>query len=250
MTKKLALVTGANKGIGLEIARGLGREGVTVLIGARASGRGEAAVGRLTAEGIDAHHVGLDVTEDESVAAAAGQVTLEFGRLDILVNNAGVARVDDSGWNTSQTSLAAARKIFDTNLIGVFAVTNAFLPLLRDSPAGRIVNVSSEVGSNALVLDPDGPLWRFQGGAYGASKAALNRLTVSYAKEFWDTPLKVNAIAPGHCATDLNNHSGHRSARQGAAVAVKMALLDADGPTGTFTGDDPAFCHPDGAVAW
>lgn len=223
-----SLITGANKGIGYEIARGLIAEGVTVLAGARDPGRGEEAAARLGARFIQ-----VDVTSPESVAAAAKRIEEEYGTLDILVNNAGIAL---GGPSASQTPVDMTRTVYETNVFGVISVTNAMLPLLRRSPAARIVNVSSEVGSLGLTTDPESPFYSLIGIAYQSSKSALNMITVCYAKEFAD--MKINACNPGYCATDLNAHSGFRTAAQGAAVAVRLALLGADGPTGAFLGDE------------
>lgn len=248
MTQKIALITGANKGIGYETARGLGAYGVTVLVGARSAERGESAVKALAADGIDARFLAIDVTDPQTAAAAAARIDEELGRLDILVNNAGIARADGN-WNTSELTLETTRAVLEVNLVGVISVTNAMVPLLRRAPAARIVNVTSEIGSMTVMLDPTGPFWQLQGGVYGASKAALNMLTVSYAKEFWETPIKVNAVSPGYCATDFNGHSGYRTAAQGAQPIVRAALLDADGPTGAFLNDEEEFRVGD-VVPW
>lgn len=250
MTKKIALITGANKGIGFEIARGLGRAGLTVLLGARSAERGEAAAETLRGDGADARFCQLEVTDADSIAAAAKRIETEHGRLDVLVNNAGVIGEGVPIWSTSDLDVDSARGVLEVNVLGVLGVTNALLPLLRRSAAAQVVNVSSEVGSNAVALDRDGPLWGMQGGMYAASKAALNRLTVSYAKEFWDTPVKFNVVTPGYCATDMNGHSGHRTAAQGAAVAVRFALLGEDGPTGEFHSDEEAMRTSEGVVPW
>jgi NAD(P)-dependent dehydrogenase (short-subunit alcohol dehydrogenase family) len=231
----IALITGANTGIGLETARTLGARGTTVLLGSRDEDRGRAAEAELRAGGADATAIALDVTDEKSVQAAAERIDAEFGRLDILVNNAGIARADGSGL-PSATTVAALRTIFDTNVFGLVAVTNAMLPLLRRSPAARIVNVSSEVGSIASITDPDSPLWPLVGLAYPASKAAVNMVTAMYAKELRDTGILVNAANPGYCATDLNAHSGFRTAGQGAEVSVRLATLAADGRSGELWG--------------
>lgn len=235
MTEKIALVTGANKGIGIEIARGLGKVGLTVLVGARSEERGEAAAATLREEGIDARFLRLDVTDEETVAAAAKRVEAGHGRLDVLVNNAGVALLEGGdNWNTSALSVATARRNFEVNVFGVIAVTNAFLPLLRESAAGRIVNVSSEVGSIGTMTRTDFPFAGMQPGAYGASKSALNMLTVSWALELKDTAIKVNAMTPGYTKTDLNANQGTRDPKEAAKKAVSLALLPDSGPTGAF----------------
>ncbi|MBV9849935.1 MAG: SDR family oxidoreductase [Armatimonadetes bacterium] len=237
---KIALITGANKGIGKEIARQLGTQGLTVLIGARDAGRGAEAADELMREGIDARAVLLDVTDQASIAAAADRIKGELGRLDVLVNNAGIAldRVPPS-----QLDLDTLRRTYDTNVFGVFAVTKAMLPLLRKSDAGRIVNMSSGLGSLTQNSDPD---WGFAGAkplAYNSSKAALNMITVIFAAELKDTPIKVNAADPGFTATDLNQHRGTRTVEQGAAIAVRLATLPPGGPTGGYFDDD-------GVVPW
>ncbi|RRS02167.1 SDR family oxidoreductase [Glycomyces terrestris] len=243
MEQRTALVTGANKGIGFEIARGLGAKGVKVWAAARSVELGEAAAARLREEGADAEFVRLDVTDEDSVAAAVEQV----GSLDILVNNAGIA-LADGGWNTSELTVATARKVFETNVIGVVSVTNAFLPLLRESPAPRIVNVSSEVGSFGFMTG-DHEFAQMQGGAYGASKSALNMLTVSYAKEFKDGPVKVNAMTPGYTKTDLNHNQGWRDPETSAKVAIDLALAGDDGPNGGFFQEGLEY-HADTTVPW
>ncbi|MEV1248302.1 SDR family oxidoreductase [Nonomuraea sp. NPDC050022] len=232
-----ALITGANKGIGFEIARLLGERGVTAIVGARDEERGRAA-----AERIGQPYVRLDVTDADSVQAAAKWIEQEYGTLDILVNNAGVM-VWAEDPRPSASSADELRQVYETNVFGVVTVTNAMLPLLRRAEAARIVNMSSELGSLSMVMDPDSRLWERNLMAYNSSKSALNMITVSYAKELWDTSIKVNAVTPGYCATDLNGHSGHRTPEQGATIAVRMATLDADGPTG-------AFLDEDGPLTW
>jgi NAD(P)-dependent dehydrogenase (short-subunit alcohol dehydrogenase family) len=231
----IALITGANKGIGYETARLLGVRGATVLVAARDEARGRAAEHSLTKGGADARFVQLDITDEKSALRAAEWVDGEYGRLDALVNNAGIAKADGD-WMPSSTRLATLREVYETNVFGVVAVTNAMLPLLRRAGAARIVNVSSEVGSIASMTDPDSPLWPLTSVPYPSSKTALNMVTAMYAKELRDTPIKVNAANPGYCATDLNGHQGYRTAEQGARVSVHLATLPADGPTGTLWG--------------
>ena len=231
----VALITGANKGIGFETARLLGARGMTVLVGARDAARGRQAEQELRAGGADARFVQLDVTEEASAGQAAKWIESEFGVLDILVNNAGIARGDGDG-RPSQTTLATLREVYETNVFGVVAVTNAMLPLLLRAAAGRIVNVSSEVGSIASMTDPDGPMAGMASIPYPSSKTALNMVTAMYAKELRDTKVKVNAANPGYCATDLNGHNGFRTPEQGAQVSVHLATLPADGPSGVLWG--------------
>lgn len=238
--KRIALITGANKGIGKEIARQLGAQGLTVLIGARDEGRGAETVAELTKEGINAQAVPLDVTDGASIAAAAHKIESDYGRLDILVNNAGIA-VD--GGPASALDVEDLRRTYETNVFGVFAVTKALLPLLKKSEAGRIVNMSSGLGSLTQNSDPG---WGFAGVkplAYNSSKAALNMITVIFAAELKDTPIKVNAADPGFTATDLNQHQGPRTVAQGATAAVRLATLPVDGPTGGYFDED-------GGVPW
>ncbi|MEU4550721.1 SDR family oxidoreductase [Micromonospora violae] len=236
MTNTIALITGANRGIGLATAEQLGARGMTVLVGARDAERGRAAQEKLRAGGADARFVPLDVTDAESVTAAAKWVESEYGRLDVLINNAGIVLADGARGLPSETTVASMRRVYETNVFAVAAVTNALLPLLRRAPAARIVNVSSEVGSIAVMTDPDGALFELASVPYPSSKAALNMLTAMYAKELRDTRIKVNAANPGYCATDFNGNSGFRTAEQGAEVSVHLATLPADGPNGLLWG--------------
>ncbi|NUP21346.1 MAG: SDR family oxidoreductase [Streptomyces sp.] len=237
----IALITGGNKGIGYEIARGLGTAGYTVLVGARDTARGTAAASALSTEGLDAHFVQLDVTDATSVSAAAKHIEHEYARLDVLVNNAGIARADGderaadpAAWTPSGQSADSIRAVFEVNVFGLVTVTNAMLPLIRRSAAGRIVNVASEVGSFGLTLDQSSPYWSLVSLGYPVSKTAVNMITVQYAKELWDTPIKVNSVCPGYTATDLNGKSGFKTPEEGARVAVRLAQIGADGPTAQF----------------
>jgi NAD(P)-dependent dehydrogenase (short-subunit alcohol dehydrogenase family) len=230
----IALITGANKGIGFEIARGLGAKKIKVLVGARDPARGQKAAEKLKAEGIDAQFVPLNVTDQETIQHAAQWIEKEFGRLDILVNNAGIG---DFGAKPSGADLAKVREVYDTNVFGPMAMTQAMLPLLRKSKHGRIVNVSSGLGSMTLAGQPDSPVSQFALLGYNTSKSALNSLTVQFANELKDTPIKVNAICPGYCATDINGNSGPRTAAQGAVAAIEYATIGPDGPTGGYFND-------------
>jgi NAD(P)-dependent dehydrogenase (short-subunit alcohol dehydrogenase family) len=237
MTTKIALITGANKGIGFETARQLGARDMTVLVGARDTERGREAERALRDGGADARFVQLEVTDQKSIQLAAEWVDAEFGRLDVLVNNAGTASVSRRGYPPSQTDLDDMRAVYELNVFGVVAVTNAMLPLLRRSPAARIVNVSSEVGSITAQGDPSHPLAQMPASVpYPSSKAALNMITVMYAKELGDTSIKVNAANPGFTATDFNGHRGFRSAAEGAEPSVYLATLPDDGPSGIHWG--------------
>jgi NAD(P)-dependent dehydrogenase (short-subunit alcohol dehydrogenase family) len=239
----VALVTGANKGIGLQIAKDLAARGFTVLVGSRNLEHGETAAKSV---GADARALQLDITNQASIAAAAERIQNELGRLDVLVNNAGVLHAGKPGRSVGEmtmstrlsvASLDEVRAVFETNVFGVIAVTQAMLPLLREAPAGRIVNVSSAGGSLTMTTDPTNP-FRAAFGIYSSSKTALNAITLAFAIDLESTRIKVNAAAPGFTATDLNNFQGTRTVQQAAREPVRLALLDANGPTGTFSNED------------
>ena len=234
----VALVTGANKGLGFEVARQLGARGWVVFAAARDEARGAEAVAKLAADGADARFVQLDVTSDESVAAAVARVAEEAGRLDVLVNNAGIAPPVPGPLDTTPADFLAC---YGTNLLGPVRVAHAFMPLLRRAELPRIVNVSSGMGSLTLTSDPGRVESQFVSLVYPSSKAALNMVTSMYARALpgW----KVNAADPGYTATDLNGHSGTQPVEVGAAPIVALATLGPDGPTGTFQGVD-------GPVPW
>jgi NAD(P)-dependent dehydrogenase (short-subunit alcohol dehydrogenase family) len=231
-TDRIALITGANKGIGFEIAQQLGKAGHHVLLGARDPGRGEAAAAALREQGIDARFIHIDVGDAATIDAAAAEIETRYGRLDVLVNNAGIA--DQSDGSPGSADMAAVRRTFDTNFFGVLAVTQAMLPLLKRSASGRIVNVSSGLGSLTHNANPDWTFAAVKFIGYNASKAALNMMTVQLAAELRETGIKVNAADPGYTATDLNGHRGHQTVPEGAAAAVRLALLPDDGPSGGF----------------
>ena len=231
-TTKIALVTGANKGIGKEIARQLGSLGMAVLVAARDADRGRDAAGELAAAGIDARPVLLDVTDEESVAAVAKQLERDYGRLDVLVNNAGIL-ADRDGASTEDFL-----RTYQTNVVGVVTVTRAMLPLLAKASEPRVVNLSSELGSLARLADPTSRQAGIVLYAYNSSKAALNAVTVMFANEVREAGIKVNAVSPGYCATDMNDHRGVRTAAEGASVAVRLATVPSTGPSGTFHGED------------
>ena len=231
----IALVTGANKGIGFEIARGLGAMGIVVLMGCRDEERGRKAAEKLKAEGIQAHSIRLDVTDRDTIRSAAEKIGAQFGRLDILVNNAGAY---EEGAKPSEVDLDVVRRVYETNVFGAIAMIQAMLPLLLRSERGRIVNVSSAVGSLAQADKYHMLL------AYNTSKTALNGVTVQFARELRSTPIKVNAANPGWCSTDMTrNQNAPRTAQQGSITAIRLATLPDDGPTGGFFGDD-------GPVPW
>ncbi|HEX6352313.1 SDR family oxidoreductase [Actinophytocola sp.] len=236
--QKIALVTGANKGIGYEIAAGLGALGYRVGVGARDAARREIAVEKLSAAGLDVFGVPLDVTDDRNVTAAAELVERQAGRLDVLVNNAGVSGEVGPGWVQDPTTLDLdmVRAVVETNVIGVIRVTNAMLPLLRRSASPRIVNVSSSVASLTLQADPDveiGPVMA----AYAPTKTFLNAVTVQYARQLAGTNILINAACPGLVATDFTGFQAPRTPEQGAAIAIRLATLPDGGPTGSFFED-------------
>jgi len=232
--KKTALITGANKGIGLETARQLGQQGITVLLGARGAKKAEEAAEELRKEGIDAHPIELDVSQPESIKRAAEKVERDFGRLDILVNNAGIMK-HEKGEKVSEQTMSAWRETFDTNFFGLIETTQAFLPLLRQSDAGRIVNLSSILGSITLHAQPGSPIYDNKSvSAYNVSKAAVNAYTVQLAYELKDTNIKVNAAHPGWVKTEMGGEGAMMEIVDGAKTSLALATLDADGPNGTF----------------
>lgn len=245
----IALVTGANKGIGLEIARKLATGGIFVWMAGRDEQRVSKAANELKGQGLKVEAVALDVTDPSSCVAAASRVKEQSGRLDILVNNAGIALESRMKGKQpeiippSEVELSMLRETYETNVFGPFNVTKTFLPLLRESKAGRIVNMSSGLGSLTQRSEPGSPYARYNAMAYCSSKSALNGITVAFANELEAEGIKANAADPGYCATDLNGHSGPRSSSQGADIAVHLATLGADGPTRGYFDDE-------GAVPW
>jgi NAD(P)-dependent dehydrogenase (short-subunit alcohol dehydrogenase family) len=244
----VALVTGANQGIGLQIAKDLVAHGYTVLVGSRNLQNGETAAQSI---GAAAHALQLDVTQPASIAAATEHIRHAFGRLDVLVNNAAISHAGEPGRSLEQmtldsrasfASLDEVRAVFETNVFGVIAVTQAVLPLLREAPAARIVNVGSGAGSLTLASDPNWPYRQAFGVVYAASKTALNAVTLSFAIELEKTNIKVNVATPGFTKTALNNYAGTDTVEQGARNPIRV-VLDVDGPTGTFTG-------PNGPMPW
>jgi NAD(P)-dependent dehydrogenase (short-subunit alcohol dehydrogenase family) len=240
-SKPVAVVTGANKGIGLQIAKDLATRDFTVIVGSRNLARGEAAAKSV---GPNARALQLDVTNQASIAAAAERIRSEFGRLDVLVNNAAISHTGKPGTSleeigkksrASVASLDEVRAVFETNVFGVLAVTQAMLPLLREAPAGRIVNVSSGAGSLTSNASASNRHRTMFGVVYTASKTALNAITLAFAIELESTNIKVNAACPGFTATGLNNFAGTQTVEQAAREPVRLALLGANGPTGTFS---------------
>jgi len=244
---EIALVTGANRGLGLATARALGRLGMTVIVGSRDAGRGEQAAATLRREGATAETVAIDVTDIATARAAAARIERLHGRLDVLVNNAGILPEATAADADRPLDAELVRRTLETNVFGAAAVTQAMLGLLRRSPAGRIVNVSSTMGSLADQTDPASPYHGLVVPAYQASKAALNSLTIGLSKALADTPIKVNSVCPGWVQTDLggpeNRAAAPLSADAAAEVVVAAATVDAGGPSG-------AFLSAAGAVPW
>lgn len=231
MKKKTALITGANKSIGFETARQLGRLGYAIWIGARDEIRGTEATERLSLEGIDARFISIDVTADASIATAAARVKSEDGKLDVLVNNAGIP---GEMVPPSHQSVDDVRRIYETNVFGPVRVTQAFLPLLKSAERANVVMVSSGLGSLGWLSDPTNQFFGINFLGYNSSKSALNAVTVAFAKELAASGIKVNAADPGYTATDFNGHSGYRTVEQAARGIVWLASLDMSGPSGGF----------------
>ncbi len=239
--KLVALVTGANQGVGLQVAKELTAHGFTVLVGSRNLENGEAAAKEV---GPDAHALQLDVTDQASIAAAAERVRTEFGRLDLLVNNAAISNTRKGDLSlqeyakislASNASLDEVRAVWETNVFGVLAVYQAMLPLLREATAARIVNVSSGVGSLTTNADSAYPYRAFFSPVYPASKTALNAITLAMMLELESTGIKVNLVSPGFTKTALNGYAGTETVEEGSREVVRVALLGPDGPSGTFT---------------
>ena len=235
--KKIALITGANRGIGFETARQLGQQGIKVLVGARSEEKGRAAETKLKDEGFDAEFVLLDVDDAKTHESAAKSIGEKYGKLDILINNAGISidKKEENGKpvGASKTSGEIFRKTFDTNFFNTVALTQKFVPLIKKSDAGRIVFLSSGLGSLNLHSDPDSSIYNWKVPAYDISKTALNGYAVHLAYELKDTPIKVNAAHPGSVVTDMNA-KGEIPVEEGAKTSVALATLPADGYTGKF----------------
>ena len=241
-TSKIALVTGATRGIGRETVRQLAEAGVHTLLAGRDRQKAVAAALELQTQGLPVEAIALDVTDADSIAAAVREIEQRHGRLDILVNNAGIL-VDEFGRKVSEQSLDTWRKTFDTNVFGLIATTQAFLPLLRKSDAGRIVNVSSILGSLALHSDPASPIYDFKVPAYNVSKSAVNAWTVQLAYELRDSRIKINTIHPGYVKTEMNGGEGEIDVPTGARTSVRLALIDDAGPNG-------GYFHQEQSLPW
>ena len=231
---KVALITGANRGIGFETAKQLGEQGVTVVVGARSLASAVETANKLKAQGIDAYGIQLDVVNAQDRAAAAKYLEEKFGKLDILINNAGVAASTGFTNVTSQVADEELSRIFTTNLFAVVSLTRELLPLIQKSSAGRIVNLSSILGSLALHADPTSPIANFKSFAYDGSKSALNAYTIHLAHELKDTAIKVNSAHPGWVKTEMGTDAAPMEIPDGAKTSVALALLGADGPSGRF----------------
>jgi NAD(P)-dependent dehydrogenase (short-subunit alcohol dehydrogenase family) len=234
--KRIALVTGANKGIGFETCRQLAQQGVKVLLGARSAEKGKAAAQKLCDEGLEVEAVVLDITDPRQIEEVRKHIADSYGRLDILVNNAGTKHPEEPLFESSveMLSSAALRATFDVNFFGTVQATLAFLPLIKRSVAGRIVNVSSMLGSLAIHSNPRHPMVEVKPFAYSSSKAALNQFTIHLAAALRNTPIKVNSAHPGWVRTDLGGEEAIMDVEEGAQTTVRLATLSPDGPSGKF----------------
>ncbi len=232
--KKVALITGANKGLGYEMARQLAQAGVTVVLAARDQAKGQAAVEKVKKEGLDVRFIKLNVTNKKDHAEAAAFLEKNFGKLDILINNAGISADGLAGTSVSATTEESLHRTFETNFFAPIALTQALLPLLKKSEAGRIVNMSSILGSQTFHADPNSPIYNFKSLSYDASKAALNSFTIHLAYELKDTKIKVNSAHPGWVKTDMGTDAAPMEIPEGGKTGVALALLDESGPNGAF----------------
>jgi len=233
--KKVAFITGGNRGIGLETARQLGNQGVKVVIGSRDLAKGQAAAEKLRTEGADIEAIRFDITKPADYQEAYNYFDKKFGKLDILINNAGVSKETfGSPNNASSVSPSILRETFETNLFGTVELTQKLLPLIKKAPEGRIVNLSSVLGSLSLHADPKSPIYGFKALAYDASKTALNAFTVHLAAELKDTKIKVNSAPPGWVKTEMGTDAAPMEIPDGAKTSVQLALLAASGPTGGY----------------
>ena len=242
--EKVAFITGGNKGLGFETARQLGKLGIKIVIGSRDVANGKEAMEKLKAEGVDAEAVRFDITKPADDKEVYDYLDKKYGRLDILINNAGISKDDFRSANkTSSTSAETLHETFDTNFFGAVQLTQTLLPLIKKAPAGRIVNLSSILGSLALHADPKSPIYNAKAFAYDASKAALNSFTIHLAHELRDTKIKVNSAHPGWVKTDMGGDAAPMEITDGAKTSVQLATLPDDGPTG-------AYIHLDQTLPW
>jgi len=234
---KSALITGANRSIGLETAKQLSKQGIFVYLGSRDLAKGNEVIGTLTEEGFEnIKAIEIDVTSDDSIIAAKNIIEQEHGKLDILINNAGVLGVNPQ--TATETAVDDIKAVFETNFFGVIQVTQTFLDLLQKSDAPRISNITSGLGSLTLHSDPSWKYYQVKAAAYGPSKSALNAYTIVLAYELKDSAFKVNVIDPGYTATDFNHHSGPGTVESAASFIIKHTLTDENGTTGQFFSND------------
>jgi NAD(P)-dependent dehydrogenase (short-subunit alcohol dehydrogenase family) len=231
--KRVALVTGANRGLGFEICRQLAAKNHTVFLGCRDIDKGRVAADTLKSEGFDVRPISIDASKSRTILEAVKVVQADFGCLDVLINNAGTF-VEEWGTMPSLLKLSELKETFDTNFFGPFEIIREFVPLMLKSSAARIVNISSDMGSLANINNPDSHVYEVMGPAYQASKSAINALTVLFAKEFTGTNFKVNSASPGWCRTDMGTEDAPLSVAEGAQTPVMLATLPNDGPTGEF----------------
>jgi NAD(P)-dependent dehydrogenase (short-subunit alcohol dehydrogenase family) len=232
-TNRVALVTGANKGIGFEVSKQLGEAGCTIILGARDKKLGSEAATKLKSQGLNVEAIELDITKTATITGAASYIEKNYGKLDILVNNAGIISRKDAA--PSVTDIDAVTDTLNTNFVGALRVTQAMLPLLKKAEHASIVNVSSGLGSIAQNSDRNWPYAEVKFMGYSASKAALNMMTAQLAYELRNTKIKVNSSDPGYTATDLNDNRGHQTIEEGSAETIRLALLPIDGPTGQYS---------------
>jgi NAD(P)-dependent dehydrogenase (short-subunit alcohol dehydrogenase family) len=238
MAQRIAFITGGNRGIGFQTALDLKDAGTKVVIGSRDLKQGEEAVNTLRAAGVDADVLQFDITKPADYTAAYDYFNSKYGKLDVLVNNAGIAAGTFPGTGPEHSAgdvpAELLHKVFETNFFAPVALTKALLPLLRKSPAGRIVNLSSILGSLTLQANPESPIYNAKSFAYDASKTALNAYTVHLAYELRDTNIKVNSAHPGWVKTDMGGEHAPMDIKEGAKTSVALATLPADGPSGGY----------------
>jgi NAD(P)-dependent dehydrogenase (short-subunit alcohol dehydrogenase family) len=235
-SKQIALVTGANKGLGLETARQLSKKGVTVILSARNEEKGQAAVAQLRSEGVETDFIKLDVTDGEDIQHASAYIDTKYGKLDMLINNAGISKEKTASYAVNTSPVVEAdiiKEVYETNVFGAIALTQVLLPLLEKSDSGRIINVSSELGSLALHADNTSPVYRLKKFSYNSSKTVLNQFTVHLAEALKDTHVRVNSVSPGWVKTDMGSQYAPLEIPDGAKIIVEVALAK-DTPNGAF----------------